>query len=40
MWDLNYQTRIKPASPALEGDFLTTGPPEKFPEIIFKKIIM
>ena len=25
------QPGIKPTSPALEGGFLTTGPPEKFP---------
>ena len=29
------QSAIKPASPALEGVFLTTGPPREVPEHIF-----
>ena len=29
MWDLSLQPGIKPTSPALEGRFLTNGPPEK-----------
>ena len=31
MWDLSFQPGIEPASPALEGEPLTTGPPEKPP---------
>ena len=31
------QPGIKPASPALEGRFLTTGPPEKSPYLFFIK---
>ena len=29
MWDLSLQPGIEPISPALEGRFLTNGPPEK-----------
>ena len=31
MWDLSYPPRRKPMSPAVEGGFLTTEPPEKSP---------
>ena len=34
IWDLP-QPRIEPASPALEGGFLTTGPPGKLPQFNF-----
>ena len=30
------QPRIKPASPALQGGFLNTGPPGKAPRIFFE----
>ena len=30
MWDLSAPTRVEPASLALEGEVLTTGPPGKF----------
>ena len=36
MWDLP-GLGIEPASPALQGGFLTTGPPEKCLETLFKK---
>ena len=29
MWDHSFLTEIEPVSPALEGRFSTTGPPEK-----------
>ena len=32
MWDFSSLTRDLPTSPALEGRFLTTGPPGKFPD--------
>ena len=31
MWDISFPPRRKPMSPAVEGGFLTTGPPEKSP---------
>ena len=35
MWDLSFLTRIKPASPALEGEVLTTGWPGKSRSVRF-----
>ena len=35
MWDLSSVIRIEPASPALQGGFLTTGPPGKLPDFVF-----
>ena len=35
MWDLSSLPGMKPASPALEGRFLTTGPPGKSPRATF-----
>ena len=34
MWDLNFLTRDWTTSPALEGGFLTTGPPGKSPTVL------
>ena len=37
MWDLSSRPGIEPTSPALEGGFLTTGPPGKSLCSFFKK---
>ena len=37
-WDLSSSTRDQPASPALEGGFLTTGPPGTFLYIVILKV--
>ena len=37
MWDLP-GPEIKPVSPALQGRFLTTGPPGKLPEESFTEL--
>ena len=33
MWDLSLQTKDRILTPALEGEVLTSGPPEKSPEM-------
>ena len=35
MWDLSSRPGIEPASPALEGEVLTTGPPGESPFLPF-----
>ena len=34
MWDLSLLTRDPPATPALEGEVLTIGPPGKSPKLL------
>ena len=37
MWDLSSLPGVEPASPALQGRFLTTGPPRKSQGVEFKE---
>ena len=36
MWDLVPQPGVEPMSPALQGGFLTTGSPGKYPFVLSK----
>ena len=39
MWGISPHPGMEPSSPALEGGFLTTGPPGKSPSLLILKTI-